>query len=230
MVSTASFTLRADGSSTSNSARSFDVMRRAGIWLSLAAMDWDRVGCARAATRFHFEACAVRMQDSTGQRLISTLKAHRAQPAMWRMNGRSRFWLRQNICRQSTRAPGMLFAIVPPKGASSPSMCATSARATAMRRNGAESGDPAAFSVTVAQDSRCGIDHAAARAKGVVSGQPLVTSGHYDKLLEKLAKNGNGKRIILGRSHDGRPIRPCGSAMPMHRAWSSCSADSIRPK
>lgn len=68
------------------------------------------------------------------------------------------------------------------------------------------SGDPAAFSVTVAQDKDA-VSITLPPGEGVVSGQPLVTSGHYDDLLGKLAKNGKGKRVILGRSHDGHPIR-----------------------
>lgn len=67
-------------------------------------------------------------------------------------------------------------------------------------------GDPAAYSVTVAQDKEA-VSITLPHGEGVVSGQPLVTSVHYDKLLAQLAKNGRGKRLILGRSHDGRPIK-----------------------
>jgi hypothetical protein len=68
------------------------------------------------------------------------------------------------------------------------------------------SGDPSAFLVAVGQD-RSVVSITLPPGEGVVSGQPLVTSLHYDKLLGQLAKNGRGKRIILGRSHDGRPIK-----------------------
>lgn len=67
------------------------------------------------------------------------------------------------------------------------------------------SGDPAAFSVTVAQDKEA-VSITLPPGEGVVSGQPLVTSVLYDKLLGQLVKSGRGKRILLGRSHDGRPI------------------------
>ncbi len=67
------------------------------------------------------------------------------------------------------------------------------------------SGDPAAFSVVVAQDKEA-VSITLPPGEGIVSGQPLVTSGHYDKLLGQLAKSGRGKRLILGRSHDGQPI------------------------
>lgn len=68
------------------------------------------------------------------------------------------------------------------------------------------SGDPAAFSVTVAQDKEA-VSITLPPGEGVVSSQPLVTSSHYDKLLGQLTKSGWGKNIILGRSHNGRPIK-----------------------
>ena len=68
------------------------------------------------------------------------------------------------------------------------------------------SGDPAAFSATMAKDSSS-ISITLPPGEGVVSGQPLVTSAHYETLLGQLAQSGRGKRIILGRSHDGRPIK-----------------------
>jgi Zinc carboxypeptidase len=67
------------------------------------------------------------------------------------------------------------------------------------------SGEPAAFAATVAQDKQA-VSVTLPPGEGVVSGQPLVTSAHYDKLLGQLAKSGRGKKLILGRSHDGRPI------------------------
>ncbi|MFN3451533.1 MAG: M14 family metallopeptidase [Sphingorhabdus sp.] len=66
-------------------------------------------------------------------------------------------------------------------------------------------GDPSAFLVTVAQDKQA-VSITLPPGEGVVSGQPLVTSALNDKLLGELAKSGRGKRILLGRSHDGRPI------------------------
>ena len=68
------------------------------------------------------------------------------------------------------------------------------------------SGDPAVFAVAVAQDKQA-VSITLPAGEGVVSGQPLVTSAHYDKLLGQLAKDGRGSRIILGRSHDGRSIK-----------------------
>lgn len=68
------------------------------------------------------------------------------------------------------------------------------------------SGDPATFAVTVAQDKEA-VSITLPPGEGVVSGQSLVTSAHYDKLIGQLAKSGRGKRLILGGSHDGRPIK-----------------------
>jgi Zinc carboxypeptidase len=68
------------------------------------------------------------------------------------------------------------------------------------------SGDPAAFAATVAQDKQT-LSITLPPGEGVVSGQPLVTSAHYDTLLGQLAKSGKGSRITLGYSHDGRPIK-----------------------
>jgi predicted deacylase len=68
------------------------------------------------------------------------------------------------------------------------------------------SGDPAAYSVTVGQD-RSAVSITLPPGDGVVSGQPLVTSAQYDKLLAQLAQSGRGKRITLGYSLDGRPIK-----------------------
>jgi hypothetical protein len=67
------------------------------------------------------------------------------------------------------------------------------------------SGDLSAFSVKVAHDKEA-VSITLPPGEGVVSGQPLVTSSHYDQLLGQLAKSGRGSRLILGRSHDGRPI------------------------
>lgn len=66
-------------------------------------------------------------------------------------------------------------------------------------------GDPAAFSTTVAQDGST-VSITLPPGEGVVSGQPLMTSAHYDKLLGQLANNGGGSRITLGFSHDARPV------------------------
>jgi predicted deacylase len=67
-------------------------------------------------------------------------------------------------------------------------------------------GDPAAFSVAVAKDNNA-VSITLPPGEGVVSGQPLMTAGHYDKLVGQLAKSGRGSSIILGRSHDGKPIK-----------------------
>jgi hypothetical protein len=68
------------------------------------------------------------------------------------------------------------------------------------------SGDPAAYSVAVAKDNQS-VSVTLPAGEGIVSGQPLITSVHYDNLLGQLAQSGRGKRVRLGRSHDGRPIR-----------------------
>lgn len=68
------------------------------------------------------------------------------------------------------------------------------------------SGDPGAFSVAVAKDNEA-VSITLPPGEGVVSGQPLITSVHYDKLLGQLAKSGRGKKTTLGHSHDGRPIK-----------------------
>jgi predicted deacylase len=66
-------------------------------------------------------------------------------------------------------------------------------------------GDPAAFSAAVAQDGSA-VSITLPPGEGVVSGQPLMTAAHYNKLLGQLADNGGGDRNILGHSHDGRPV------------------------
>ncbi len=66
-------------------------------------------------------------------------------------------------------------------------------------------GDPAALSFTVAQDGSA-VSITLPAGKGVVSGQPLLTAAHYDKLLGQLAGSGGGGRILLGHSHGGRPV------------------------
>lgn len=66
-------------------------------------------------------------------------------------------------------------------------------------------GDLAAFSATVAQDGSS-VSISLPPGEGVVSGQPLLTATHYEKLLEQLADTGGGSRITLGYSHDSRPI------------------------
>lgn len=67
------------------------------------------------------------------------------------------------------------------------------------------SGDPAALSVAVAKDNSA-VSITLPPGEGVVSGQPIMTSAHYDKLLGQLAQIGKGSRMILGYSHDGRPV------------------------
>jgi Zinc carboxypeptidase len=66
-------------------------------------------------------------------------------------------------------------------------------------------GDPAGYSVTVAQD-RTTLSITLPPGDGIVSAQPLMTSDHYDKLVRQLVKTGRGSKVILGRSHDRRPI------------------------
>lgn len=68
------------------------------------------------------------------------------------------------------------------------------------------SGDPAGFSVTVAKDNEA-VSITLPPGEGVISGQPLITSAHYDKLIGQLVKSGRGSRVVLGHSHDGRPIK-----------------------
>ena len=66
-------------------------------------------------------------------------------------------------------------------------------------------GDPSALSVVVAKDASS-VSITLPPGEGVVSGQPLLTSVHYDNLLAQLTKNGGGSRIVIGQSHDRRPI------------------------
>jgi hypothetical protein len=65
-------------------------------------------------------------------------------------------------------------------------------------------GDPAALSVVVAKDASS-VSITLPPGEGVVSGQPLLTSAHYDNLLAQLTKSG-GSRIVIGQSHDSRPV------------------------
>lgn len=66
-------------------------------------------------------------------------------------------------------------------------------------------GDPAALSIAVAPD-RSAVTITLPPGQGVVSGQPLITAVHYDKLLNQLVSEGKGSRIVLGTSHGGRPV------------------------
>lgn len=66
-------------------------------------------------------------------------------------------------------------------------------------------GDPAALAIAVAKD-RSAVSITLPPGEGVVSGQPLITAAHYDKLLGQLVTSGKGSRIVLGYSHGGRPI------------------------
>jgi hypothetical protein len=66
-------------------------------------------------------------------------------------------------------------------------------------------GDMAAYSAKVAEDGSS-LSISLPPGEGVVSGQPLLTAAHYDKLLAQLAGTGGGSRITLGHSHDGRPV------------------------
>lgn len=68
------------------------------------------------------------------------------------------------------------------------------------------SGDPAGFSVTVAKDNEA-VSITLPPGEGVISGQPLITSTHYDKLIGQLVKSGRGTTVVMGHSHDGRPVK-----------------------
>ena len=65
-------------------------------------------------------------------------------------------------------------------------------------------GDPTALSVAVAKDGSS-VSIALPSGEGFVSGQPLLTASFYEKQLGQLVDEG-GSRIILGRSHGGRPV------------------------
>jgi len=66
-------------------------------------------------------------------------------------------------------------------------------------------GSDASLTMAVAKDGSV-VSVTIPSGEGIVSGQPLVTAAHYEKLLQNLAdKEGRG-RIKLGQSHDGRPI------------------------
>lgn len=66
-------------------------------------------------------------------------------------------------------------------------------------------GEATGFSASVAEDGSA-VSIMLPAGDGVVSGQPLITSAHYEKLLKQLAVSGKGHRLTLGYSHDGRPI------------------------
>jgi predicted deacylase len=67
-------------------------------------------------------------------------------------------------------------------------------------------GDLAALSFAVTENGSV-LSIALPPNEGVISGQPLITSAHYDKLLGQLVQNGKGSRVVLGHSHDGRAIK-----------------------
>lgn len=66
-------------------------------------------------------------------------------------------------------------------------------------------GDPVSLSVTVAKD-RSAVSITLPPGEGIVSGQPLMTAIHYDKLIRGLVDTGKGSRIVLGYSHGDRPV------------------------
>ena len=66
-------------------------------------------------------------------------------------------------------------------------------------------GDPSALSVVVADDASS-VSITLPPGEGVVSGQPLLTVVHYDKVLQQLTEIGEGSRIVIGQSHDRRPV------------------------
>ena len=67
------------------------------------------------------------------------------------------------------------------------------------------SGSDKALAMSVANDGSV-VSVTIPSGEGVVSGQPLVTAAHYEKLLQNLTDKDGSGRIILGRSHDGRPV------------------------
>lgn len=66
-------------------------------------------------------------------------------------------------------------------------------------------GDPAGLSVAVAKDDSA-VSITLPPGEGFVSGQPLLMASFYEKQLGRLVDDDGGSRIILGQSHDGRPI------------------------
>ncbi len=66
-------------------------------------------------------------------------------------------------------------------------------------------GDPATLSVAVAKDGNA-VSITLPPGEGIVSGQPLMTAAYYEKLLGQIAKEGRGNRVVLGYSHDARPV------------------------
>ena len=66
-------------------------------------------------------------------------------------------------------------------------------------------GDPSALSVVVADDASS-VSITLPPGEGVVSGQPLLTVVHYDNVLRQLTEIGGGSRIVIGQSHDRRPV------------------------
>lgn len=183
-------------------------MRRAGSWLSLAA--WIGIGSvahaqppatpassvskptlsgcntAKASVKFDFEGASRSVCYVESERTLSILVTPEHQPPI-----NPSPWY---AFRYSAEEGGNLTVHVRYLGAR---------HRYAPKWRGR--GDLSALSVVVAKDASS-VSITLPPGEGVVSGQPLLTSVHYDNLLAQLTKNGGGSRIVIGQSHDRRPI------------------------
>jgi hypothetical protein len=183
-------------------------MRRAGLWLSLVA--WMTIGTGTAAVAqppppgpskpslsgcqtaqgrvdFNFEGASRSSCHVEDERTLSILVTPDhlppINPSPW------------YAFRYSTAKGGKLTVNVRYVGARHRYEPKWSGRGEAAPLSVAVEDDGSAVSITLPP------------SEGIISAQPLMTSAHYDKLLGQLAQSGKGRKIILGHSHDGRPIK-----------------------
>lgn len=185
-----------------NSARSFNVIRRAGTLLPFAACigigsvahaqppapNSSLSGCqtAHGSVYFDFEGASRSTCYVEDERTLSILVTPEhlppINPSPW------------YAFRYSTNKGGKLTVNV---------------RYVSARHRYAPKwrgrGNPADFSAVVAKDNNA-VSITLPSGEGVISGQPLITAAHYDKLLQQLTNTGRGDKVVLGYSHDGRPI------------------------
>ena len=90
-------------------------------------------------------------------------------------------------------------------------------------------GDPSALSVVVANDASS-VSITLPPGEGVISGQPLLTSAHYNNVLSQLTESGGGSRIVWVNHMMVDPSKPFVWALLMRRALWCCLAGSIHLK
>ena len=180
------------------------MLRRARIWISLAA--WIGIGSvaiaqppastskpaltgcktAQGSVHFDFEGASRSTCYVEDERTLSILVTPEHLPPI---NPSPWYAFRYNVAEGSTLTVNIRY------------VGARHRYAPKWRGRGSD----AALAMAVSNDGSL-VSVTIPSGEGVVSGQPLVTSAHYEKLLQNLADKEGSSRIILGQSHDGRPV------------------------